>query len=145
VGRNIPLILLYLGISLLSFVANVPELFRDKDIAEIRKRLLWKAIMYATGLVVFTLLLVFISVKTAFVVVSLIVLLIILNFVVFRKRIQNSTSFLHYLVDDKPGLFYKDKYGHNYLKSFFVVALLIAICVGIIAFAIWGSIPVVGN
>jgi hypothetical protein len=126
------------GTLLLTFLADIPQRFNEKDISEIRKRLSWNAVVYAAGLVIFILLSVLLSAKTAFVVFGLIVWLIILNFIVFRKRIQNSTSFLHYLVDDKPGLFYKDIFSSNYAESILVIVALVITPPGLIALAIWG-------
>jgi hypothetical protein len=121
----------------LSLLAEIPQHFSDKDISEIRKRVRWNAGMYAAGLVVFALLMVFLPVKTAFVVLVTIVYFIIIVFTVFRKKMQNSSTLLRFMVSDKPGLFYKDIFTNNYLESVFAITAMVAVYAGLIALMIW--------
>jgi hypothetical protein len=133
------------GAVLIGILAQLVKEYRDKDVAEIRKRLFWTAVCFFSMAIIAIPFFVFFPLKIALVSCVTIVFVPIAFRTIFKKKMRNSTGFLHYLADEKPGLFYKDIFNNNYLESILAIFFIVVCVAGIIIFAIWGSIPNAGN
>jgi hypothetical protein len=135
---------------MISSIAGIPQHFSDKDISEIRKRVFWHGVFSVLyGIFVFlyiqfvTLLETGILARSLVLVVILVPMLFFLFLAIFKTRIQQSHSFLRYLIDDEPPFwkrwFQKGYSWNNYFKSILGILLTLVVIGGFITFIVWGG------
>jgi hypothetical protein len=148
--------LLAIGCMGLSAITNIPQKFIDKDVSEIRKRMLLWAIVLVIYLAFVTSLgmsqLSSIgnpnvlrnnsNAKIAVIMILSAPLVIFLLLEILKTKIRKSHTFFKYLVDEKPAfwknLFHKDIFSNSYPESILGILFFVLAFGGSITMIIWG-------